>query len=193
MALLADISFTTEGAVAIGALMTALAGAVAVVFKLLIKSKDDQLAMAAAAAEKRLRDEESQKKSYKEIAEEAVAMAELRVNRERGAAGRSAAKTVAPVVPEHSSPVSQEQQKTADLQTLRARVTAAGLDLKLPPREPGPPEGGPPGAGDGSGQLRADIAELKREQLRGDIAELKQDVAEVPEKTAKRIADGEAK
>lgn len=191
MALFAEVTFSTEAIVAVGGLLGALAGAIGYIFRLLMQSKDAQIAAAEAAT--KLRDEESAKKSYKEIAEEAVAMAELRVNRERRASGYESTRVVAPVVPEHSSPVTTEQQKTADLQTLRARVTAATLALGLPAREPGAPEGGgPPVVSEPITQssveeLKADVAQLKQTQLRADIAEVKKDVAEVPAKTAAEI------
>jgi Flp pilus assembly protein TadB len=120
-----------------------LAGAVATVFKLLMASKDAQLAAQATQYEARLKDLDSQRKSYKEIAEEAVLIVESKVNQRLDAAGHPATKVLASVVPEHSSPVSVEQQATADLQTLRARITAATLASDLPPREAGRPETSP--------------------------------------------------
>jgi hypothetical protein len=144
---LADVVFTTEGIVTIGALLSATTGAVVYVFRLLLAEKDTARAAAAAAATielerakaegaTRLKDKEDASKSYKEIAAEAVAALEKKAEERLGSALPA---KIAPVVPEHSSPVSVAQQEAADLQTLRARVTAATLALGLPARTSTPP------------------------------------------------------
>jgi len=120
----ADIVLSTEAAIAISAILTALVGAISYIFKLLMSSKDKQL-----------EDEKSRSKSYQEIAHEAVTSLEASVNELRLVNGLQPFKVVAPVVPEHNSPVTEVQQDVADLQSLRARVTAASLFLKIAPRD----------------------------------------------------------
>lgn len=119
----ADIAFTTEGGVVIGGLLTALASAVAVLFKLVISGKDQQI-----------KDAQSERDSYKEISLEAVDRIEKVAHKEK-----ITVPYVAPVVPEHSSPTTSKQQDSANLQTLRARLVAATLQLGQPPREASPP------------------------------------------------------
>lgn len=121
----ADVTFTTEGMVVIGGLLATLVGAIVYLDKQRMAAKDERLA---------------EMKSYKEIANEAVLALEAKVNEERAAKGQNLTKIIAPVVPEHSSPVTMQQQDTADLQTIRARITAASLELGLPPREAAAPE-----------------------------------------------------
>lgn len=78
---------------------------------------------------------ESQIKSLNEIASTAVAHLEGAANMARKKDGRANFKPLAPVKAEHSSPVTKAQQRTADLATVRARLTAAVLDIGLEPLE----------------------------------------------------------
>ncbi len=126
--MLGDVSFTTEGIVVIGGLLGALVTAVVFLFKLYDKSKDRQI-----------NDLISERNSYREMAAEAVAAVESNVNELRTLRGQPRFVPIAPVVPEHNSPVTPAQQDTADLQTIRARLTAATLALGLPAREAGQP------------------------------------------------------
>lgn len=162
MILIADISFSTEGAVVIGALLTALSTAVVFMFRQVLAAKDERL---------------NEMKSYKEIAAEAIIALEAKVNEERQAAGKKDFKKLAPVVAEHSSPVTPEQQNTAELQTMRARITAATLALGLPPREAGLPE-----------------KPLATDSIMGDLkrviaVDLKKEIDKVPEKTAAKVVE----
>jgi hypothetical protein len=125
----ADVTFTDQGMIVIGGLVSALTGAVVFMFRQLNEANDQ-----------RLRDRTSERDSYKEIANEAMAALERRVNENLHTAGKQPFTAIAPVVPEHNSPVSEKQQQTADLQTLRARLTAATLALGMPARESGVPE-----------------------------------------------------
>ena len=123
---LADISFTTEGMVAIGALLSALVTAVVTLHRTLMASKD-----------KHIEEMRDQRDSYKEIATEAVSAMEVGVNAKRAGRGFGPTPHVPAVVPEHNSPTTRKQQDTADLQTMRARLTAATLELGLPARVAG--------------------------------------------------------
>jgi len=125
-ALLADFVLSSEAIMVITGLVVALTSAVVGLFYMLIASHNE-----------RLKQMESDRNSYKEIAVEATSALERKVNTERGKLGHPPFDTVAPVVPEHSSPITKKQQDTADLQTLRARLTAAVMALGLPPRDSG--------------------------------------------------------
>lgn len=152
----ADVSFSTESVVAIGALLAALASAVGYVFRLLIKAKDDQIALAL---------EKSEKKSYQQMLEEALAIIETRIATKL--ADKPGVKPLAAVVPESSSPPTPEQKSVAELQTARAKLTAAALALGVPPREAGKPPGS-----------QRTPAGVVAEQLREDIAEVPQKVVD---------------
>lgn len=125
--LLADVAFSTESMVIIGGLVAALTSTIGVLFRLLLAAKDAQLKTA-----------ESHGQSYRQMALEAVANLEMAVNERRATVGKSGFTVIAPVVPEHSSPTTQLQEDTADIQTLRARLVAASLHLELPARESAP-------------------------------------------------------
>jgi hypothetical protein len=107
----------------IGVMGGGLISTIALLFKLLMASKDKQLV-----------DMTSARDSFKEIAEESVSNVEQVVNRIRQEKGLPEFKPLKPVVPEHASPVSRAQKDTAELQTLRAKLVAATLSLDLPPR-----------------------------------------------------------
>lgn len=115
--LLADVTLSTEAVVVIGVLLSGLAAAVGTVFKLLMAAKDDLL------------------KSYKDVAAEAVDNLEAAHKAYAQRHGKHVPEPLAAVIPEHSSPPKQKQIDTADLQTLRARLTAATLGLELPARQ----------------------------------------------------------
>jgi len=146
---LADVTMSVEAAIGIaGAVLVTMAGSVAFMFRQLITSHSERLADQKAQCDREMKAMASEKDSYKEIAAEAVDALENKVNELRRAAGKPSFPTVPPVIPEHSSPVSAGQQDTADLQTLRARVTAAVSALGLPPRDTGVSENsGPAPAG----------------------------------------------
>jgi hypothetical protein len=122
--LFADITIVEAGMI-----IGPLAGAVVVIFRLLVVSHAAQIAA-----------EKSRAESYREMLIEANKALEDEVNTQRRNRGQEPLPVVAAVVPEHSSPVTKEQQETADLQTERARLTALTLALGLPPRTTGPPE-----------------------------------------------------
>lgn len=96
----------------------------------------------------RLSHEESQRMAtlqanhdaYREMAAEAVANLEVAAAHAREIRGEPPMVAVAPVVPEHSSPVTPDQQATASRATLRAQLVASTRDLNLPPREAPPVE-----------------------------------------------------
>ncbi len=72
----------------------------------------------------------AQQAIWKAIAQGAVLALEQTVNRYRLYAGDTPLQPIAPVVPEHNSPISQFQQETAVMATWRARLVAAELAAK---------------------------------------------------------------
>ena len=76
--------------------------------------------------------------SYREMAEQADATLEHAAAANQHAIGLLGPPPLAPVLPEHSSPVTAEQRETARVATLRARLVAANLALGIAP-EPEPP------------------------------------------------------
>jgi hypothetical protein len=107
----------------VAAVIVALASAISVLFWKLLATKDAQISWQA-----------EQLKTYKEMFGEAVDALEKAANDKRVADGKKPFKPLAAVVPEHHSEVTAEQQALADMQTDRARLTAASLILELPPR-----------------------------------------------------------
>lgn len=157
MPLYGDVSFSTEGVMVISGLLSFVVGALVFIHKLLMQALRDQIDSGKLEV-----------KSYKEIATEAVRAAETVVTPKL--------QTPAPVVAEHHSPTTEEQQATADLQTLRARVTAVSLAAGLPPRAAGI-------AAVVDGEPITKSAETKL--LKG-IAEVKEDTAVIREEIAKK-------
>lgn len=162
MALFSDVTFSTEGIVVISALLSALVGALVFIFKLLMQSQNDKFELA-------IKQSEDARKSYKQIAEEAVAVAEKRIG--------SKVPPVAAVVSEHNSPPTEEQKAAAELQTLRARVTAVTKAAGLPPRTSGEP-----------GEETESTAETPVPTT-SDLVELRKAIEEQPDKIAEKVAE----
>lgn len=118
-----DVVLSAPALVVIGALLTAMSGAIGFLFRTLMSVKDSQLETM-----------KSERDSYKEIADDAVGTLEAKVNLDRQAKDEPPFKVVVPVVPEHNSPVTQKQKDAAHLATLRARFTAVTKALGFPPR-----------------------------------------------------------
>jgi hypothetical protein len=128
MCLLSDIS--NEVALTIGTALTGaitvMAAAVAAMFWLGVRHYDAQIM-----------ELKQEKDSWKEMASEAIAGLQKVANMKRRKEGKEDFTVVAPVVPEHSSPVTSKQLNLAIMQTERAKLTAANLDLELEPRQLG--------------------------------------------------------
>lgn len=115
---LSDVTLSTEAIVMIGALLSALTVSISVLFRMLIAAKDAQL-----------QEEKAHRQAYQDVAEEAVSILSDRVAAHLLETGQDPVTEVAPVIPEHSSPVTKKQADTALFATLRARLTAAKLAL----------------------------------------------------------------
>jgi len=131
--MLADILISTETMAVFGVVVGSLVGAITFLFTTL---------MTVRAAE--LTAMKSDRDSWREMAEELGVNIEKAVNRHRASKGLPAFTAMAPVVPEHSSPVTDKQQQAADIGTMRARLVAATKELGLEPRESAPPSGEQP-------------------------------------------------
>jgi hypothetical protein len=93
---------------------------------------------AAAAEVSRLAVLKADRDAYREMAAEAVAHLRTVAEATRQARDDPLVADLAPVVPEHSSPITEEQRMTAERATLRADLTASTLSLGLPSRETAP-------------------------------------------------------
>jgi hypothetical protein len=122
-----DVSFSVAGIAIITTLLGAVAGALVVIFKLLMAAKDQQIA-----------DIKEQRESYKKVAERTVDTLEQVSNKKVIDAGGVPVPKISPIVPESNSPTSPAQQFSADLETLKARQLVASLVL-LPPVKPAEP------------------------------------------------------
>lgn len=120
---LADVLFSTEGIVVISTLMAGMAGTVVYVHRLLMENQ---------AA--RIKAVETERDNWKALGLEAASVTLTAANNARIKEGRPPLKVLADVVPEHNSPVTPEQFRTAELATVRAAVVAATLDLGIDPR-----------------------------------------------------------
>ena len=116
--MLAVIEFSAEGLVVIAALMGALAAALVAVFKLYDASRQAQI-----------EDMRQQREGYRKGYERTVALLEAAAQKQVRARGGTPIPKLAPVLPEHGSPVSEAQQAAADLGTLKAREAVAALIL----------------------------------------------------------------
>jgi hypothetical protein len=116
-----DVSFSVAGIAIITTLLGAVAGALVIIFRLLMAAKDQQIA-----------DIKEQRESYKKVAERTVATLEQVSNQKVIDGGGVPIPKIAPIVPESNSPTTPSQQFSADLETLKARQLVASLVL-LPP------------------------------------------------------------
>jgi hypothetical protein len=150
-----DVTFSSGAIVLVTGIAGVLAAAIRYVFSLSIRAKDDQYSAVIAAKDAQyaavlavkdaqfasvMRDRDA----YRTLGNQAVQAIESTVNVERNKQGKPPFDQVAPVVPEHHSPVTQEQQDAADFATTRARLTAATLNLGMPVLEAPPPVAGGP-------------------------------------------------
>lgn len=143
-----DIRFSPAGLAVIGTLLTALAATVrklyldglaanAARYDQLLKESAADKTEAARDRDAREADLKKERDTVRNMLVSAVANLEIAAGQARKLRGIAPLDKVADVVPEANSPPTQEQIDTADLATLRARLTAASLSLGLPPRTPG--------------------------------------------------------
>ena len=133
MMLFSDVVFSTESIVVVSALLTTLTGATVYIFKLLIKSKDDQIALKEKEAEREAT--ANRQLITMQMANQATTNLEIVAAQYLAALGRPVVEPIVPVVPKHTSPTTKVQREEAELQTMQARITAATLALDLPARK----------------------------------------------------------
>lgn len=163
----------------VGILATA-GSVIAFLFKSLITSKDRELAakeekfnLIVQQKDKALQEVESIKKSYQEIATEALKSATDTANFYRNKEGRPPIIPTAPVIAESHSPSTAAQREAALIQTMRAAMAKVKLESNQEPR-PEPPKS----------------AEEQEVKDRGQYSlDMKKDIEEVPEKTAIKVVE----
>jgi hypothetical protein len=131
------------------AFLAGAGGVIALLFRLLITSKDEKYAAiiseketanALALKEKdiAIAEKDSVNKSYKEMATEAVKSATDMANFMRHKDGQPPIIPVAPVISESHSPSTEKQREAAEIATLRARLAATKLAVGQEAREEPP-------------------------------------------------------
>lgn len=118
--MLADITVNTETMVVVSAVVGALATAIVFLFGLVISGLRSQLADANADTA-----------SWMQMAKEAMGNLEIASAKIRSLTGAPQPPALIAVVPEQSSPPTKQQESTADIATMRARLVAANLNLEL--------------------------------------------------------------
>lgn len=113
-------------------IVVGLVSAIGVIGKLYVKSMNDQIAREVAEKNRELEGYKEREKSLIAIADRANAHLTELARTKREAEGMPVVKSLAPVVPESSSPPTEDQKATAKIATLRAELTAAELSLGLP-------------------------------------------------------------
>ncbi len=117
------------------AILAGAGGVIAFLFRALISSKDRELASIIAEKDKEAAELTSMKKSYQEIAQEAVKSALGTTNYYREKDGKPPILPVAPVISESHSASTSLQREVAVIQTLRATITQIMLEAGQEPRK----------------------------------------------------------
>lgn len=124
---------TISGAVALSILAGA-GGVIAFLFRALILSKDKEVASISAQNDREQKELEGLKKSYQEIAAEALRSATETANYYRAKEGLPPVVLLAPVVSESHSPSTRQQREEALVATMRANMAAVKLAVGQAPR-----------------------------------------------------------
>jgi crotonobetainyl-CoA:carnitine CoA-transferase CaiB-like acyl-CoA transferase len=82
----------------------------------------------------RLVDKDAEKAVWKAMALEGAANLERATNAKLATEGKPAIVPIAPVVGERQSPMTPKQRETAEMATVRARLTRAALEINTPAR-----------------------------------------------------------
>lgn len=137
-----DVTFTGPGILIITGLMGALSAAVIALWKLsntlqadkyaaVIAAKDAAFLTVIATKDQAQIDLKADRDNYRRMATQAILAMEAKVNSERERQGMPAFDPLAAVRPEHNSPPSEQQRQDAEFAEMRARVTAAALELQV--------------------------------------------------------------
>lgn len=114
--LLADVTFSTEGISIITGLLVTLAGAIGLLFRMLMAQVSQD------------------RDTWKNLAQESVAIVDAVAAKHAAAKGSTPHKRLAATVPEHNSPITAQQREDAALNDSRAALVAARKELGIPPR-----------------------------------------------------------
>lgn len=180
------------------AIFAGAGGVIALLFRLLISSKDKELTSVIASMNARLEEVEGLKKVYQEVAAEAVRSAAETTNFYRQKEGKPPIILPASVVPEGKSPPSVKQLEAAQAASFRAAMAAIKLATGQAPRkEPGHPHELETTSAQAAQQAEADekvVVEKIDKLVQASVDKqaemsLKKDIAAVPEKTAKKVVE----
>jgi hypothetical protein len=116
------------------AIMAGAGSVVGILFKLLIASRDREFALILAERDRSIAELEGIKKSYSDMAAEAVKASRDITNYYREKLGESPLVPTAPVISESHSPSTAKQREAAFVQTLRADLAQVKLASNQPPR-----------------------------------------------------------
>jgi hypothetical protein len=119
-----DVTFSAGALVIISGMLTTIVGGMVGLFRLLLAAKDHEIDSVTR-----------QRDAYEKLAIQSVGAMEAAVNRNRKEAGHAPFDVIPPVVPQHNSPITDEQQYDANLETLKARAAAARRALGILPGE----------------------------------------------------------
>ncbi len=125
-----EIHFGGGEIAVISTLLAAVVGALTVVFKLFLVTKDQQLKDRDIDIVKVREDRDV----WRSIAMDAQRVLISSEERRRTLEGKIPTRHLAAVVPEHQSPPTDAQVMTAEQATVRALVTAVAAELQVPPR-----------------------------------------------------------
>ena len=116
-----------------GAIIVLLALALVILGRALVKAilLNQTVASAIALHDEKKRTEDMRERAinWERLGKQSAILLENRVNDERAARGEPPFPVVAAVKPEHQSPPTEDQRAAADLQTWKARVVRAALEL----------------------------------------------------------------
>lgn len=117
------------------ALIITAGGVIGYLFKLVLESKDDKFTIITATKDRQLEEAKILIKTYRDIAQEAIAAFADNENNHRKQAGKETLTLPVGVVAEGSSPPSKEQLEAAKLATMRNAMAILKRETGLPPRE----------------------------------------------------------
>lgn len=118
-------------------IIVALIGVIGLLGALLFRQQDRAHARAIAWKDEQFRETNENLNSYRGMFGEASERLQYVVRIYLESQGKKPPEILAPVVPEHSSPISPRQQLAADIATSRAALTAIDLAIGYPPRGAG--------------------------------------------------------
>ena len=160
--ILADINISTEAAVAIAGLLSAVAAAAWWGVKGWVAALSADRATLIA-----------DRNSWMQIALENTDDLERVANKIRKSKGQLAIETLAAVVPESSSPPTEQQERTASIATVRARQAMLRVDLELPPPS----------------EVKDDLVQQMTENLKDKVDEATDQIKEKVDESGKDIKD----